>query len=374
MLHITGLTRRYPGMDHPAVDHLDLTATAGEVVALAGASGSGKTTSLRLVAGFDRPDAGTIEVSGATMAGRGEFVPPERRNVGVVFQDFALFPHLTVEKNVAFGMNGTSGGEQRRRVAELLEMAGIPELAGRYPHEISGGQQQRVALARALAPRPEIILLDEPFSNLDHTCTHRLLAETRELLKSSGCTAVVVTHDRYEAFTLADRIAVLEEGRLEQVGTAEEIYNSPRTRHVAEFAGQASFVPVWHGSEDRWISALGPVPEEVAVVPGRSGGHLAVARPHHLSVAWEDGDAPQTAPGAVATVTDIRFLGAVQAVQLAVRTPEGPQRGPLDLLVHIDGPPRGAGIGATTRVSWIDRGVAGGAASDADRRYSSVAR
>ena len=320
MLHLWNLTRRFPGMDHPAVDRLNLEVSAGEVVALAGASGSGKTTTLRLIAGFDRPDGGEIHVSGSTLADRHVVVPPERRDVGVVFQDFALFPHLTVERNVAFGLSGVRGRALKRRVAELLELAGIPELAGRYPHEISGGQQQRVALARALAPRPEIILLDEPFSNLDHTCTHRLLAETRHLLKSAGSTAVVVTHDRYEAFTLADRVAVLERGRLEQVGTAEEIYAEPVSRHVAEFAGSASFVTVtWnHG---RWESPLGPVPDGVAVVPARrgdvaedDGAMVAVVRPHHVGLgAVGDHASPPNA-----RVVDVRFLGAVSAIRVLV--------------------------------------------------------
>jgi len=348
MLRLHQLTRRFPGMDRPAVNRLDLEIETGEIVALAGASGSGKTTTLRLVAGFDVPDGGEIDVLGRRMAGPGVLVPPEKRNVGVVFQDFALFPHLTVERNVAFGMTRGGSALRKRRVTELLELAGIAELAGRYPHEISGGQQQRVALVRALAPGPDVILLDEPFSNLDHTCTHWLLSETRELLKRAGSTAVVVTHDRYEAFTLADRIAVLDQGSLEQVGTAEEIYAAPATRHVAEFAGSASFLPVWRDATPTgWTSPLGALHAEVAVVAARSGGHLAVVRPHQLAVTC----GPCADDEHNARILDVRFLGAVRAVRLEVAWESGRE----ELLAHVDQPIDGLVSGAPARVDWVRR-------------------
>lgn len=351
MLEISSVTRRFPGMTHPAVNALSIHVEQGEIVALAGASGSGKTTTLRLIAGFDRPDGGSITIGDTTVAGPRTLLPPEQRNVGVVFQDFALFPHLSVARNVAFGLPGGRGRNQQQRVMELLELVGIPELAERYPHEISGGQQQRVALARALAPSPDVILLDEPFSNLDHTCTHRLLAETRQLIKESGCTAVVVTHDRYEAFTLADRIAVLEQGVMEQIGTAEEIYAQPASRHVAEFAGNASYLPVWPEvgdprGEGQWKSPIGIVPEDVAVVEARSGGHLAVVRPHHVRLlrrpADEDGYQAQ------GTVADVRFLGAVMAILVEV----GWKGGRTELLLHTDGPVPGLQPGEPVWLAW----------------------
>ena len=348
MVHLRRLTRAFPGMSHPAVDALDLEIDTGEVVALAGASGSGKTTTLRLIAGFERPDAGEIAVHDTVLAGPAGVVPPERRNIGVVFQDFALFPHLTVEKNVTFGISHLKASEQRRRVQELLELAGIPELAKRYPHEISGGQQQRVALARALAPRPDVILLDEPFSNLDHTCTHRLLSETRQLLKAGGSTAIVVTHDRYEAFTLADRVAVLEDGRLEQCGSAEEIYAHPATRHVAEFAGSASFLPVWRdGVEAEWTCPLGPVPADVAVVPARGGGDLAVVRPHQLTVTC----GPCSFAEHNASIVDVSFLGAALAVRVNVAWETGHE----EVLIHVNGPMEGLDAGNPARVDWVPR-------------------
>ncbi|MFW5826689.1 MAG: ABC transporter ATP-binding protein [Alkalispirochaeta sp.] len=367
MLQLRELTRTFPGMDHPAVDALDLEIATGEVVALAGASGSGKTTTLRLIAGFDRPDDGRVSVHNTLVAGPDRFVPPERRSVGVVFQDFALFPHLTVERNVAFGISNLKGREQRRRVEELLELAGIPDLAARYPHEISGGQQQRVALARALAPRPDVILLDEPFSNLDHTCTHRLLAETRHLLKAGGSTAIVVTHDRYEAFTLSDRIAVLQDGRLEQCGTAEEIYAQPATRHVAEFAGSASFLPVWHGGADtEWTCPLGPVPDDVAVVPAQGGGHLAVVRPHQLNVTC----GPCSLGEHNATILDVHFLGAVLAVRLKVTWDSGFE----EVLIHVNGPMEGLSAGSPARVDWVPRPMAAAPGGRPVTYESSVAR
>ena len=351
MLQLRSLTRAFPGMDHPAVEALNLEVNSGEVVALAGASGSGKTTTLRLIAGFDRPDEGQVILDGTPIAGPDCFLQPERRSVGVVFQDFALFPHLTVAQNVGFGIPDLKGRQHRERVAELLELAGIGELAKRYPHEISGGQQQRVALARTLAPRPDVILLDEPFSSLDNTCTFRLLAETRELLKLGGSTAIVITHDPYEAFTLSDRIAVLEEGRLEQFGTAEEIYARPATRHVAEFAGSASFLPVWHdGGDTEWASPLGTVPKEVAVVPAKDGGHLAVVRPHQLTVTCGRCSCGEHN----ATILDVRFLGAVLAVRLKVAWETGFE----ELLIHVNGPMEGLSAGNPARVEWVPRPTA----------------
>ncbi len=366
MLVLQDLTKRFPQLSHPAVDALNLTLEKGEIVALAGSSGSGKTTALRLIAGFERPDGGTVSMGGTVIACRNGIVPPEQRNIGVVFQDFALFPHLTVGENVGFGLRNRSATFRRHRIEELLELADIPDLGERYPHEISGGQQQRVALVRALAPEPEVVLLDEPFSNLDHTCTHRLLAETRHIIKGSGSAAIVVTHDRYEAFTLADRIAVLKEGRLQQLGSAEEIYAYPASREVAEFSGSASFVPVWTTDDmgDQWLSPLGPVPEEVAIVrdepsadgTARSARYFAVVRPHqlvlHVNGRGCNDDSTE------ATVKDVRFLGSVLAVRIHVDWPsshpaaDGWDAAVDELLAHVNGSPRGIQAGETVNVAW----------------------
>ena len=363
-LQIVELTRRFPGMRRPAVDHVTFSVDTGEIVALAGASGSGKTTTLRLIAGFDDPDGGSIYLGDrAVVSGRGA-LPPERRNIGVVFQEFALFPHLTVFENIAFGINKRAGVERSKRVEYLLSTAGISSLAARYPHEISGGQQQRVAVARALAPQPAILLLDEPFSNLDHTCTHRLLSETRSIIKENGAGAIVVSHDRYEAFTLADRIAVLNHGKIDQIGTAEEIFTTPRTREVAEFSGSVSWLPVWRTS-DRWDSPLGPVPDDVAVVESNGSAlasdrsAYAAVRPHQIAVGSArlemhaiNAKETATSTGRRASVLETRFLGAVSAVRLAMNVCDSTGERDVELLAHLTAASRPFRRGERVRVEW----------------------
>jgi iron(III) transport system ATP-binding protein len=240
LLHLERLTKRYFPQDPPAVEDLTLELAKGEILALLGPSGCGKTTTLRLIAGFERPDTGTVGIGGRIMTDPMTFVPPEQREVGVVFQEYTLFPHLTVEANIAFGLQRLGAQHRNRRVKEMLEMVGLAPLARRYPHELSGGQQQRVALARALAPRPSILLLDEPFSNLDTDLRTQMLREVYSILRELGTTAIFITHDQAEAFTVADRVAVLNQGRLEQLGRPEEIYHLPATRFVAHFVGKAN--------------------------------------------------------------------------------------------------------------------------------------
>jgi iron(III) transport system ATP-binding protein len=237
------LTKYYPSQRSPAVDALELELEKGEIVALLGPSGCGKTTTLRLIAGFERPDAGSVEIGGRVMADAQTFVPPEQRGVGVVFQECTLFPHLTVEQNILFGLRKLSARSRAQRLREMLEVVGMVSFARRYPHELSGGQQQRVALARALAPRPAVLLLDEPFSNLDAALRTQMLHEVHTILRELGTTAVFVTHDHEEAFMVADRVGVLNRGRLEQLGRPEEVYHLPATGFVARFVGQANFLP-----------------------------------------------------------------------------------------------------------------------------------
>jgi len=245
LLALTQLTKRFGRDRAPAVAGLTLAVERGEILALLGPSGCGKTTTLRLIAGFETPDAGRVIIGDRVMADaeRGLAVPPEERGVGVVFQDYALFPHLTVEDNVAFGLHSLSRDQRRQRGRAVLDLVGMLDLAGRYPHELSGGQQQRVAVARALAPAPALILLDEPFSNLDADLRAQMRDEVEKVLRGTGTTAVFVTHDQEEAFTIADTVGVLNEGRLEQVAPPEAIYHHPATPFVAEFVGAADFLP-----------------------------------------------------------------------------------------------------------------------------------
>nr|MBI2323123.1 ABC transporter ATP-binding protein [Chloroflexota bacterium] len=237
-IRCVGLSKRFDNLC--AVDQVDLALARGGFLALLGPSGCGKTTLLRLLAGFEPPDGGTIEVDGKVVAGPGVAVPPERRRVGMVFQDYALFPHLDVQANIRFGL--PSGPQRAARVGELLELVGLAGLGGRMPHELSGGQQQRVALARALAPQPAVILLDEPFSNLDATLRARVRAEVRQILLAAGATTIFVTHDQEEGLSLADEVAVMWEGRIVQHASPEEIYHHPANRTVASFVGEANFL------------------------------------------------------------------------------------------------------------------------------------
>ncbi len=238
VLELDGVTREFG--PETAVRDLSLSVREGELLTLLGPSGCGKTTTLRLIAGLDEPTAGTVTIGGETLAGDGQFVPPEDRDVGLVFQNFALFPHLDVAENIAFGLRGTTHGEER--VDELLELVGLTDHRGKMPSQLSGGQQQRVALARSLAPEPDVLLLDEPFSNLDVRLRVEMREEVREILKEAGVTAVSVTHDQEEALSISDRVAIMNDGRIEQIGQPEVVFENPESRFVASFLGRASFL------------------------------------------------------------------------------------------------------------------------------------
>ena len=237
----TGLTKRYG--DVVAVDGVELAVQPGESLSIVGPSGSGKTTTLRLIAGFEAVDAGDISLRGTVVSDRKTHVPPERRSVGIVFQEHALFPHKTVGENVAFGLHKLGSGERAARLREALELVRLTHLERRYPHELSGGEQQRVALARALAPNPAVLLLDEPFSNLDADLRARIRGEVKSILANAGVTVVFVTHDQEDALFMGDRIAIINEGRIEQSGTPEQVFHEPETRFTAGFMGVADFLP-----------------------------------------------------------------------------------------------------------------------------------
>jgi iron(III) transport system ATP-binding protein len=229
--------------EQEVVRGLTFSLARGVIGCLLGPSGCGKTTVLRCIAGFEAVREGAIRIAGRLVSGSGTMLPPEERRVGMVFQDYALFPHLSVAGNIAFGLRSASAAAREARVRELAELVGLAAELDKYPHEISGGQQQRVALARALAPRPELLLLDEPFSNLDVDLRERLSLEVREIIKASGATAVLVTHDQQEAFAMADEIGVLHEGRIQQWDSPYNLYHRPANRFVADFVGQGVFLP-----------------------------------------------------------------------------------------------------------------------------------
>jgi len=241
LLAINALRHAYGSNE--VIKGLSLTLNKGTIGCLLGASGCGKTTVLRCIAGFDPVQAGEISLNGQIVSRRGVLLPTEARHVGMVFQDYALFPHLTVAENVAFGLRDGDRAARARRVDEVLEVVGLPGVRDKYPDELSGGQQQRIALARALAPRPDLLLLDEPFSNLDVDFRAKLSVEVREILKQQNTTAILVTHDQHEAFSLADEIGIMRDGAIEQWDTPYRLYHEPVTRYVADFIGQGVFLP-----------------------------------------------------------------------------------------------------------------------------------
>ncbi|MBP2249898.1 iron(III) transport system ATP-binding protein [Halarchaeum solikamskense] len=242
VLALSGITKTYG--PETAVDDLSMSVVDGEILALLGPSGCGKTTTLRMIAGLERADDGTIELGGRTLADAdaGAFVPPEEHDIGLVFQDFALFPHLNAAENVAFGIDDRPAEEREARVAQLLELVGLGDHAEHYPEELSGGQKQRIALARSLAPEPDVLLLDEPLSNLDVALRVSMREEMRRIIDETGVTAIWVTHDQEEALSIADRVGVMNDGRLQQIGRPERIFERPTSRFVASFLGQAGFL------------------------------------------------------------------------------------------------------------------------------------
>ena len=240
-LELNGVVQRYGR--HTVVDGVGFRLASGRIACLLGPSGCGKTTLLRCIAGFEEIAAGEIRLHGEIVSQAGHHLPPEKRRIGMVFQDYALFPHLSVEENVAFGLGRQPQQDAHLRVRQLLATVGLAGQGDKFPHELSGGQQQRVALARALAPRPELILLDEPFSNLDVGLRERLSLEVREILKREGFTAILVTHDQNEAFAMADEIGIMHEGKIQQWDVPYNLYHRPANRFVADFIGQGVLLP-----------------------------------------------------------------------------------------------------------------------------------
>src|SRR6266542_1049170 len=328
---IKGLSKRYG--DVAAVRGLDLQVKPGELVALLGPSGCGKTTTLRLVAGFLKPEAGEIWVGDRCLSSAASVIAPERRRMAMIFQSYALWPHMTVARNVAYGLrfNGVARAERDRRVRDMLRVVQLEGYGSRYPGELSGGQQQRVAVARALVVEPEILLLDEPLSNLDANLREKMRFEIRRLHENFGITTLYVTHDQAEAMVISDRVAVLQHGRVAQIGTAEELFDRPRTRFVAEFIGRTNLIDGVAETAD--TVARGACRLRVAAGELRPGEAAAISiRPHQIELVpfphpAVSGDGDNVLRG---TVLRASYLG--DAVDYQVQLAEG------DTVLRVAGP------------------------------------
>jgi iron(III) transport system ATP-binding protein len=314
-VRLDGITKAFG--DNVALDDVSLELEPGSMLAVLGPSGCGKTTALRLISGFEQPDAGSVDVNGRRVASATSMVPPERRRVGMVFQDLALFPHLSARRNVAYGIR--KDPDHAVRTDELLEMVGLSADGERMPHELSGGMQQRVALARALAPRPDVLLLDEPFSSLDQAMRTQLRAEVRQILRDARQSAIFVTHDQGEALTIADKVAVMTRGKVLQVASPEIIYAEPATPYVATFIGVANLVSsdVHKGVAQ---TRFGPV-RLIGPSERRQDGHaMCLLRPEHFNI-HEAPDGPASSDGW--EVIDRRFSGS--EILLELRSSDGDQ-------------------------------------------------
>ena len=341
VLELDGLKKSYG--TELVVEGLSLSVREGEILTLLGPSGCGKTTTLRLIAGLERPDGGTVRLNGESMSGS-SFVAPENRGVGVVFQEFALFPHLTARENIAFGLKDEPDDEVETRVDELLELVDLPDQGDSYPDQLSGGQQQRVALARSLAPEPDILLLDEPFSNLDVDLRVEMREEVRDIIKRTGVTAVSVTHDQEEALSISDRVAVMTDGRIEQIGDPESVFQHPESRFVAAFLGYASFIPGYVAG-DIVETDLGQVPRDQIHGLAREYDHTRIdllVRPDDVSARPVEDPAE-----GCGRIVGRRYLGPTFLYQVELDTGESiqcmhnhdeniPESGPVDLDLSAD--------------------------------------
>jgi iron(III) transport system ATP-binding protein len=281
--------------DKPVVKQATFHVGKDEIFALLGPSGCGKTTTLRLISGFEKPDSGFVMLNGKILSSQGDYVPPQKRGIGFVFQDYALFPHMTALENVAFGLTDLPKHKRNVFAEEVLCRTGMGDYKNRSPAELSGGQQQRVALARAIAPEPELILLDEPFSNLDAMLRDTTRKEVRSIIKKAGMSAILVTHDQEEALSFADRIAVMNDGKIEQIGTPEEVYYKPKTKFVAQFLGRTNLFEGNVNNIDRIETNLGSIQLNCKA----KGRVTCSIRPEHLTIERPNGETNGCSRGVV---------------------------------------------------------------------------
>lgn len=298
-LSIKNLSCQYDGQT--ILESLSLQVEQGEIVCLLGASGCGKTTLLKAVAGLLPLSQGVMTL-GERVIDNGEvWLPPEQRNIGMIFQDYALFPHLTVAQNVAFGLKGMAKQEQDEIVEEMLTLVHLDQFSDRYPHQLSGGQQQRVAIARSLAYKPDLLLLDEPFSNIDTQVRHELIREIRKIFKKQGVTAIFVTHSREEAFAFADKMAVMNQGVIEQYGSASELYFCPSSKFVADFLGGGSYLQAKHVNDSTFETAIGQVEAQSCALIEQGADCQLLVRPQHIQLTQSD--------KSTITVIEQQFMG-----------------------------------------------------------------
>ncbi len=331
ILQIRTLSKRYSRKDAYAVRKFSMEVEQGELLALIGESGSGKTTLLRLIAGFEQPEEGEICINGHCVVNEKTYVVPEKRNVGMVFQDYALFPHLTIADNIGFGIRKLPGKKKTERVTEVLKLVGLNGYESRYPHQLSGGQQQRIALARALAPKPSLILLDEPFSNLDGVLKEQVREDIRRIIKATDTTAIFVTHDTKDALSTADRIAILKEGKIQQLGTPEEVYNFPKSIYVANFFGKVNVINAI-ATDGGYTTQIGFVP---CPVGGTVSGKVTLAiRPENIQLC-----SAQTSPLS-GILSSVAYLGDQKQLIIAVEREKTRYkllvRVPNDIVLKVD--------------------------------------
>ncbi len=328
-LILKNIYKRYSAKAPWVVNDFSLDIAQGELLALLGESGSGKTTLLRILAGFEIPEKGEIVLNGQTLANDRTFVKPEKRAIGMVFQDYALFPHLTVAQNILYGLKQKKSAQSRQRLEEVLALVGLPNIGKRYPHQLSGGQQQRVALARALAPQPSVLMLDEPFSNLDEVLKDQIREDMRQIIKKSGITAILVTHDTKDALAMADRIAVMQGGRLLQADVPKVLYDQPAHQYVGNFFGKMNWIKVRDVvSNDEGCTVVTQLNRwQLAQAPAQRPAYMGV-RPEAFRLA------NGTEGKLVGKVQKITYLGNCQQLEVLPHATENPAEA-TPLLVQL---------------------------------------